>query len=109
MAGHPSLRPASFGVTYGAPCATTRRTKALSLNPSDTPTSRSPTELYRRPPELPRNRYVASVRYRPSDVAALPIAFENRVGTPLGTGPEPRPCATVNGPSSRLSIFISKT
>jgi len=33
------------GVTYGAPCATTPRANALSLNPRDTPSRRMPTAL----------------------------------------------------------------
>src|SRR5205085_8528109 len=55
IAGQPWLRPALFGVTYGAPCATTPRASALSLKPVDTPSRRSPTEVYARPPEWPLN------------------------------------------------------
>ena len=50
----------------------------------------------------------AFVTYRPSEVAALLEALENRVGTPPSLA-EPRPAATVNGPSTTLSFSMSNT
>ena len=38
-----------------------------------------------------------------------PEFFENRVGTPYFAVDEPRPCATVNGPSTTLSESMSNT
>src|SRR6185437_3158859 len=44
-----------------------------------------------------------------SRVVVAPNALEKRVGTPAAVAADPRPCATMNGPSTIESASMSKT